>query len=121
MALYVYAVTLFVSAFILFLVQPLIGKMILPKLGGTPGANAGRPDSTSREQIGELGVGDICASVCCPQAEAGSRHRLQPPRWGRFFKGPVSPRAGRPVPASSLIRRGNIRALILYGNLIAGP
>jgi hypothetical protein len=27
---------LFVSAFILFLVQPLIGKMILPKLGGTP-------------------------------------------------------------------------------------
>lgn len=36
MVLYVYAVTLFVSAFILFLVQPLIGKMILPKLGGTP-------------------------------------------------------------------------------------
>jgi hypothetical protein len=36
LVLYVYAVTLFVSAFILFLVQPLIGKMILPKLGGTP-------------------------------------------------------------------------------------
>ncbi len=36
MVLYLYAVTLFVSAFILFLVQPLVGKMILPKLGGTP-------------------------------------------------------------------------------------
>jgi hypothetical protein len=36
LVLYVYAVTLFVSAFILFLVQPLIGKMVLPKLGGTP-------------------------------------------------------------------------------------
>jgi hypothetical protein len=36
LALYLYAATLFVSAFILFLVQPLVGKMILPKLGGTP-------------------------------------------------------------------------------------
>lgn len=36
MALPLYAITLFVSAFILFLVQPMIGKMILPKLGGTP-------------------------------------------------------------------------------------
>ncbi len=36
MALVIYAITLFVSAFLLFLVQPLIGKMILPKLGGTP-------------------------------------------------------------------------------------
>jgi hypothetical protein len=31
-----FAVTLFVSAFLLFLVQPMIGKMILPPLGGTP-------------------------------------------------------------------------------------
>jgi hypothetical protein len=31
-----FAVTLFVSAFLLFLVQPLVGKMILPLLGGTP-------------------------------------------------------------------------------------
>lgn len=36
MALIVFAITLFVSAFLLFLVQPMIGKMILPKLGGTP-------------------------------------------------------------------------------------
>lgn len=36
MALPLYAITLFVSAFILFLVQPMVGKMILPKLGGTP-------------------------------------------------------------------------------------
>ena len=36
MVLYIYAGTLFLSAFILFLVQPIIGKMILPKLGGTP-------------------------------------------------------------------------------------
>lgn len=36
MALLVFAVTLFVSAFILFLVQPIIGKLILPRLGGTP-------------------------------------------------------------------------------------
>jgi hypothetical protein len=36
LALPLYALTLFVSAFILFLVQPMIGKMILPKLGGTP-------------------------------------------------------------------------------------
>src|ERR1044072_3487314 len=35
-ALIVFAITLFVSAFLLFLVQPMIGKMILPKLGGTP-------------------------------------------------------------------------------------
>jgi len=35
-ALPIFAVTLFVSAFILFLVQPIVGKMILPKLGGTP-------------------------------------------------------------------------------------
>src|SRR5436309_8122503 len=31
-----FAGTLFVSAFLLFLVQPMIGKMILPRLGGTP-------------------------------------------------------------------------------------
>ena len=31
-----FASTLFVSAFLLFLVQPMIGKMILPRLGGTP-------------------------------------------------------------------------------------
>jgi hypothetical protein len=31
-----FALTLFLSAFLLFLVQPMIGKMILPKLGGTP-------------------------------------------------------------------------------------
>jgi len=36
LALPLYAVTLFVSAFILFLVQPIVGKIILPKLGGTP-------------------------------------------------------------------------------------
>ena len=36
MALPFYAVTLFISAFLLFLVQPMIGKMILPALGGTP-------------------------------------------------------------------------------------
>jgi spermidine synthase len=34
--LLLFAVTLFVSAFLLFLVQPMVGKMILPKLGGTP-------------------------------------------------------------------------------------
>src|SRR5438445_5399375 len=31
-----FALTLFVSAFLLFLVQPMIGKLILPRLGGTP-------------------------------------------------------------------------------------
>jgi hypothetical protein len=31
-----FALTLFVSATLLFLVQPMIGKMILPQLGGTP-------------------------------------------------------------------------------------
>src|SRR6185369_14303535 len=31
-----YALTLFSSALLLFLVQPMIGKMILPYLGGTP-------------------------------------------------------------------------------------
>ncbi len=36
MALPIFAITLFVSAFLLFLVQPMIGKLILPKLGGTP-------------------------------------------------------------------------------------
>lgn len=36
MALPLFACTLFVSAFFLFLVQPIVGKMILPKLGGTP-------------------------------------------------------------------------------------
>ena len=36
MALPFFALTLFVSAFILFLVQPIVGKIILPKLGGTP-------------------------------------------------------------------------------------
>jgi hypothetical protein len=36
LALPLFAITLFVSAFLLFLVRPLIGKMILPKLGGTP-------------------------------------------------------------------------------------
>ncbi len=35
-ALPLYALTLFISAFILFLVQPIVGKIILPKLGGTP-------------------------------------------------------------------------------------
>ena len=36
LALPIFAITLFVSAFLLFLVQPMIGKMILPSLGGTP-------------------------------------------------------------------------------------
>ena len=36
MVLFYFAFTLFVSAFLLFLVQPMIGKMILPRLGGTP-------------------------------------------------------------------------------------
>jgi hypothetical protein len=31
-----FAITLFTSAFLLFLVQPIIGALILPKLGGTP-------------------------------------------------------------------------------------
>ncbi|MBI3412436.1 MAG: hypothetical protein HY040_29305, partial [Planctomycetes bacterium] len=35
--LFLFAFTLFVSAALLFLVQPMIGKMILPRLGGTPG------------------------------------------------------------------------------------
>src|SRR5437667_4514733 len=34
--LLIYAVTLFLSATLLFLVQPMVGKMILPLLGGTP-------------------------------------------------------------------------------------
>ena len=33
---YLFALTLFLSAFLLFLVQPMIAKMILPALGGTP-------------------------------------------------------------------------------------
>ena len=33
---FLFAITLFASAFLLFLVQPLVGKMLLPKLGGTP-------------------------------------------------------------------------------------
>src|SRR5947208_294240 len=32
----IFTITIFVSAFLLFLVQPIIGKLILPKLGGTP-------------------------------------------------------------------------------------
>src|SRR5207245_124489 len=32
-----YAITLFVGAALLFLVQPLIGKLLLPLVGGTPG------------------------------------------------------------------------------------
>ncbi len=31
-----FAATLFVSAFLLFLIQPMIAQMILPLLGGTP-------------------------------------------------------------------------------------
>jgi hypothetical protein len=36
LALPFFAVTLFVSAFLLFIVEPMIGKIILPRLGGTP-------------------------------------------------------------------------------------
>ncbi len=36
LALPIFAITLFISAFLLFLVQPMIGRMILPGLGGTP-------------------------------------------------------------------------------------
>ena len=32
-----FALTIFTGAFLLFLVQPLIGKYILPWFGGTPG------------------------------------------------------------------------------------
>ena len=35
--LFLYAVTLFVGAALLFLVQPLVGKLLLPLVGGTPG------------------------------------------------------------------------------------
>ena len=31
-----YSISLFISAFLLFSVQPMVGKMILPKFGGTP-------------------------------------------------------------------------------------
>src|SRR5579885_1755991 len=34
--LLVFALTLFASATLLFLVEPMVGKMILPLLGGTP-------------------------------------------------------------------------------------
>src|SRR5437899_5146415 len=34
--LLVFALTMFTSATLLFLVQPMVGKMILPLLGGTP-------------------------------------------------------------------------------------
>src|SRR5437899_166655 len=34
--LLLYAVTLFFSAALLFLIQPMVGKIILPLLGGTP-------------------------------------------------------------------------------------
>ena len=34
--LLLYAFTLFVSATLLFVMQPMVGKMILPLLGGTP-------------------------------------------------------------------------------------
>ena len=33
---FLFAITLFLSAFLLFWVQPLVGKMVLPLLGGTP-------------------------------------------------------------------------------------
>ena len=33
----IYAATIFAGAFLLFLVQPLIGKFILPWFGGGPG------------------------------------------------------------------------------------
>jgi hypothetical protein len=36
LALPIFVITLFTSAFLLFIVQPMIGKMILPVLGGTP-------------------------------------------------------------------------------------
>ncbi len=35
-ALYLYSFTLFVSALLVFSVQPIVAKMVLPKLGGTP-------------------------------------------------------------------------------------
>lgn len=34
--LWLYSLTLFLSAFLLFFIQPMVGKMILPSLGGTP-------------------------------------------------------------------------------------
>ena len=34
--LLVYALTLFLSALLLFLVEPMVAKMLLPKFGGTP-------------------------------------------------------------------------------------
>jgi len=36
LALPIFIVTIFVSSFLLFLVQPMVGKMILPRLGGAP-------------------------------------------------------------------------------------
>src|SRR5207253_8984912 len=36
LALPIFVVTIFVSSGLLFLVQPMIGKMILPRLGGAP-------------------------------------------------------------------------------------
>ena len=36
MILLLYALTLFASATLLFVVQPMVGKMVLPLLGGTP-------------------------------------------------------------------------------------
>lgn len=33
---WLYSITLFLSAFLLFFIQPMVGKMILPSLGGTP-------------------------------------------------------------------------------------
>jgi SAM-dependent methyltransferase len=33
---FLFAITLFTSAFLLFMVQPMVGKMVLPYLGGTP-------------------------------------------------------------------------------------
>ncbi len=74
-----YAATLFVSALLLFAVQPMFTKMVLPKLGGSPAVW-----STAMVAFQAfLFAGYLYAHVMSRAADAGPRRDGAPRRAGR--------------------------------------
>ncbi len=70
---FLYAVTLFVAAFLLFWIEPLIAKMLLPMMGGTP--------TVWNACSAIVDVGAIPGTTLVSRTAAGRPEERLRPRW----------------------------------------
>ena len=98
-----FTLTLFVSAFLLFLVQPMLARMVLPLLGGTPAVW-----NTCMVFFQRFSPGGVCIRSCCARmaGRVDSRPGTSASCCCRYWRcrSPCQPRGlspdtGNPVPA----------------------